>query len=265
MTPEQSYAATYAQKPQTCRKEDSLWKGHQADQGFLSSVMIQQIPTLYTRKAMLLELRMLLGDVFDFFWMPSDVYGSARENRGYAIVNFSCSLEAMKCIATMSGRKYSFVTPSNCGGQAFGVRAAQLQGLEANMEDAFYELGGFNVPGQEDSEPVVMRDGKLLGFEEAMQELYPVKYEMLLKKCDKFGMALGELTTDDSCDEEAEEEDNVDDLESSICSSDGTDSSSDDASAYSDFSACDPSVINSFRAKFGDPKDNDDDAGYDSA
>jgi hypothetical protein len=214
--------------------------------------MIQQVPALYTREAMLLELRMISGDVFDFFYMPSQE--SVHENRGYAIVNFPEPLDAMNCIAALSGRKYSFVTGAK--GQAFEVVAAKLQGLEANMEDAFYDLGGFNVPGKEDTEPLVMINDQWKSFEEAMKELYPDKYVMLLKSGAK---SLYQLTTDESCNEEQEDEYVMDeDSESEWSGSDDfDDDSSGSGSDGSGLSSCDPSVINSFRVKFAQPSDHD--------
>lgn len=228
------------------------------------------MPNIYTREAMLIELRMIVGDAFDFFYMPAADFNN--ENRRHAIVNFPQPLDAMKCISTFTGRKSSFV----CGDdrQAYRVVAAKVQGLAANLESTFYELGGFNVPDKEYCAPLVMKEDKVIAFEEAVKAYCPEKYDMLkkmdldqmtplisppLKKHLLTGPSVETLTTDDSCTEE--EEDKLDSISLSGCSessagtSDYTDSDA-GSSSCEDFDGCDPSVIDSFRARFASEPDN---------
>lgn len=212
----------------------------------IMTVMIQHVPTIYTREAMLIELRGIVGDGFDFFYMPQCEFSS--ENRGYAIVNFIQPLDAMNCIAALSGRKCAFVSGNNK--HAYEVVPAKCQGIAANLEMSFYELGSFPLPGKEESAPLVIKDGKPITFEEAVKEYCPEKYDIWKTLSGKGRVQVTPMTTDESCNEE----DDGSDCTSQQGSDDGSESlysDSGEGSSQEDFSGCDPRVIDSFRARFG--------------
>jgi hypothetical protein len=97
----------------------------------ITTLMIRNIPNLYTRSMLMEELDSLnFNQEYDFIYLPIDK--STQWNVGYAFVNFVSSSAAMRCINVMPN--YQFHCFEHGSNKVAQISIAHIQGLERNSE-----------------------------------------------------------------------------------------------------------------------------------
>mmetsp|Transcript_8373 Transcript_8373/g.22421 ORF Transcript_8373/g.22421 Transcript_8373/m.22421 type:complete len:436 (-) Transcript_8373:104-1411(-) len=123
-----------------------------AEHSEVTTLMIRNIPNVYTRAMLVEELGSLrLDGAYDFLYLPIDK--STQWNVGYAFVNFLDHRAAEKCRVALQG--FNFKRDGKVSHKVALVSTAHIQGLEANL--AHYENAAVNTSRKSSSVgPVVM-------------------------------------------------------------------------------------------------------------
>jgi len=125
-----------------------------AEHSEVTTLMIRNIPNVYTRAMLVEELGSLrLDGAYDFLYLPIDK--STLWNVGYAFVNFRDPVVAARCMKTMSS--YVFNCFEHGSGKVTRVCEAHLQGLERNL--AHYSNTAVQCAGDQTNRPLVLCPG----------------------------------------------------------------------------------------------------------
>jgi hypothetical protein len=97
----------------------------------ITTLMIRNIPNMYTRSMLMEELDSLdFRTDYDFIYVPIDK--STQWNVGYAFVNFKTPEAAVRCMDVVTN--YTFTRFEHGSGKVAQVSIAHIQGLERNLE-----------------------------------------------------------------------------------------------------------------------------------
>jgi len=101
------------------------------EQDQVTTLMVRNIPNMYTRSMLIEELDSLgfEGD-YDFIYLPIDK--STQWNVGYAFVNFKTSEAAKRCVTDVTD--YTFNRFEHGSRKVAQISVAHIQGLERNLE-----------------------------------------------------------------------------------------------------------------------------------
>jgi hypothetical protein len=126
-----------------------------------TTVMVRNIPNLYTQKTLLSEVcRRGFAGSYDFFYLPMDF--NKNSNAGYAFANF-VDVEAVAKFREEFDNKRLDLAPGST--KFIQVVPATLQGYEANYQH-FAHSAVFNHHRQEHA-PVFVKEGKILSTSKA--------------------------------------------------------------------------------------------------
>jgi hypothetical protein len=97
----------------------------------VTTLMVRNIPNMYTRSMLIEELDSLgfEGD-YDFIYLPIDK--STQWNVGYAFVNFKTAEAAKRCVTDVTG--YKFDRFEHGSRKVAQISVAHIQGLQKNLE-----------------------------------------------------------------------------------------------------------------------------------
>jgi len=126
----------------------------------IHTLMIRNIPNLYTRSMLMEELDSLgFGGAYDFIYLPIDK--STQWNVGYAFVNFDDPAVSRNCMSTMMN--YTFKKFEHGTGKIAQVSIAYIQGLEQNLR--YYSKTAVQCSRMQSHRPLVLKGGasELLG------------------------------------------------------------------------------------------------------
>jgi len=126
----------------------------------IHTLMIRNIPNLYTRDMLMEELDGLgFQGAYDFIYLPIDK--STHWNVGYAFVNFDDPDVAGNCMSIMTN--YTFNKFEHGTGKVAQVSIAYIQGLEQNLK--YYSNTAVQCSRMQSHRPLVLRAGhqELLG------------------------------------------------------------------------------------------------------
>jgi len=105
--------------------------GDEVDPDEILTLMIRNIPHMYTRSMLMEELDALgFREDYDFIYLPMDK--TTHWNVGYAFVNFLSSSVAKKCMSMLEN--YSFKRFEHGTGKVAQVCTAHIQGLKKNLQ-----------------------------------------------------------------------------------------------------------------------------------
>lgn len=97
----------------------------------VTTLMIRNVPNLYTRSMLMEELDSLGFKLeFDFIYLPIDKV--TQWNVGYAFVNFTSNEAARRCVDVMTN--YTFCRFEHGSGKVAQVSIAHIQGFERNLQ-----------------------------------------------------------------------------------------------------------------------------------
>lgn len=121
------------------------------DDGPPTTLMIRNIPNLYTQRELIAELEELgFAGTFDFLYAPLDK--GTLANVGYSFVNFINHEWAQKCASVL--HQHRFRRHRKVSGRTASVSVAHIQGLEKNL--AHYEHTAVNSTKVKQHRPVVL-------------------------------------------------------------------------------------------------------------
>lgn len=105
--------------------------GDEIERDKITTLMVRNIPNMYTRSMLMEELDSLnFQGEYDFIYLPMDK--STQWNVGYAFVNFSSPSVAMRCAKEMTS--YTFKRYDHGSGKVAQISIAHIQGLQRNLD-----------------------------------------------------------------------------------------------------------------------------------
>jgi hypothetical protein len=128
----------------------------------VTTLMVRNIPNMYTRSMLIEELDSLgfEGD-YDFIYLPIDK--STQWNVGYAFVNFKTSEAAKRCVTDVTD--YTFDRFEHGSRKVAKISVAHIQGLEKNLE--YYSKTAVQCARVNAHRPHIVSDRRDAGSEAA--------------------------------------------------------------------------------------------------
>jgi hypothetical protein len=128
----------------------------------VTTLMVRNIPNMYTRSMLIEELDSLgFEGEYDFIYLPIDK--STQWNVGYAFANFKTAEAAKRCVADVTG--YTFDRFEHGSRKVAQISVAHIQGLEKNLE--YYSKTAVQCARVNSHRPHVVSDSRKQGFEAA--------------------------------------------------------------------------------------------------
>lgn len=125
-----------------------------AEDQHITTLMIRNIPNLYTRSMLVDELDSLgFQGLYDFLYLPIDK--STQWNVGYAFVNFVEPAVAARCREVMTN--YTCCRFEHGSDKVVQISVAHIQGLERNL--AYYSNTAVQCSRMESHRPLVLSNG----------------------------------------------------------------------------------------------------------
>jgi hypothetical protein len=128
----------------------------------VTTLMVRNIPNMYTRSMLIEELDSLgFEGEYDFIYLPIDK--STQWNVGYAFANFKTAEAAKRCVADVTG--YTFDRFEHGSRKVAQISVAHIQGLEKNLE--YYSKTAVQCARVNAHRPHIVSDRREAGSEAA--------------------------------------------------------------------------------------------------
>jgi len=129
--------------------------GKDIEKDKITTLMLRNIPNMYTRNMLVEELDSLgFQSEYDFLYLPMDK--STHWNVGYSFVNFKCPSAANRCADEVTG--HVFRCDDHGSGKVAQVAIAHIQGLEKNL--AYYSNTAVQCDRVQTYRPLVLGEGQ---------------------------------------------------------------------------------------------------------